>query len=141
MSLALATPRLHLTYEPDIETLEWIGGGRCGVYYMWFESRSVGAISMTSVSRANGEIGYEMEPGFHGLGFATEALAAVVQAAHVHHGFTVLSAQAYAENTASRRVLEKTGFLPVSARLNWCESAGLPLAVVKYRRLTNGVNP
>ena len=141
MSLVLTTSRLHLTYEPDIDTLEWIGGGRCGVYYLWYESKSAGAISVTSMSRTNGEIGYELEPDYRGLGFATEALAAVVGAALDHHGFTVLSAQAYAENAASRRVLEKTGFTPVSARLNWCESAGQPLSIIKYRRLANGLHP
>lgn len=138
MSLVLTTSRLYLTYEPDIETLEWIGGGRCGVYYMWQDQKSAGAISMTSVSKANGEIGYEMEPGYHGLGLATEALAAVIDVAHERHGFTVLSAQAYAENTASRRVLQKTGFRPVSTRLNWCDSAGHPLQVIKYHRFVNG---
>lgn len=141
MSHVLETARLHLTYEPDIETLEWIGGGRCGVYYLWHELKSAGAISMTSVSRTNGEIGYELEQGYHGIGLATEALAAVVEAARDHHGFTVLSAQAYAENVASRRVLEKTGFLPVSARLNWCEGAGYPLSIIKYRRISSGVYP
>ncbi len=141
MSLVLSTPRLQLTYEPDIETLNWIGGGRCGVYYLWFEERTAGAISMTSFSSTNGEIGYQIEAGYHGLGLATEALAAVVEAARDRHGFTILSAQAYAENTASRRVLEKTGFLPVSARLNWCEQAGHPLSIIKYRRLANGAHP
>jgi RimJ/RimL family protein N-acetyltransferase len=141
MSLVLTTPRLYLTYEPDIETLDWIGGGRCGVYYLWYESKSAGAISMTSMSKSSGEIGYELDPDFRGIGFATEALAAVVDAAPERHGFTMLSAQVYAENTASRRVLEKTGFSAVSARLNWCVSAGHPLSIIKYRRLANGVHP
>ena len=141
MSLVLTTPRLHLTYEPDIETLDWIGGGRCGVYYLWCEAKSAGAISMTSVSKASGEIGYELDPEYRGIGFATEALAAVVDAAPERHGFTVLSAQAYADNVASLRVLEKTGFARVGSKLVWSQSRRGAVGVIKYRRFANGAHP
>ena len=141
MSLHLETPRLYLTYEPDIETLDWIGGGRCGIYYLWFEAQHVGAISVTSCSKGNGEIGYEMEPDFRKRGFASEALAAVIGAAHAHHGFSLLSAHAYADNTASVRVLEKTGFIAVGSKLSWSESRGHPVAVIRYRRLTGEAVP
>jgi len=135
MSHILTTDRLILSYEPDIETLDWIGGGRCGVYYLWLGSTSAGAISMTSTSSACGEIGYEMEPEYRGLGYATEALAAVVGIANQFHRFTLLSARAYAGNTASRRVLEKTGFTPVSSKLEWCDLASEPVSIIKYRRV------
>lgn len=137
MSHILTTPRLIISYEPDVETLDWIGGGRCGVYYLWLGGTSAGAISMTSTSSACGEIGYELDPEHRGLGFATEALAAVISIARDYHGFTLLSARAYAANTASRRVLEKTGFTPVSRKLQWCEKSGEPVSMIKYRRRTS----
>ena len=140
MKNLLHTPRLILSFEPDIETLGWLGGGRCGVYYLWYGNRSAGAISMTSGARTIGEIGYELEPEYRGFGFATEALAAVVEAAHAHHGFTVLAARAYSANAASRRVLDKTGFTAVSRKLEWCEATGEPVSVIKYRRLANGAS-
>lgn len=136
MSLHLETPRLFLTYEPDIETLDWIGGGRCGIYYLWFEAQHVGAISMTSRSKGNGEIGYELEADYRGRGFATEALAAVVAVAHDRHGFSLLAAQAYADNGASQRVLTKTGFIRVGSKLCWSEHRRHPVTVVTYHRHT-----
>ena len=136
MSLNLATPRLLLTYEPDVETLTGIGLGRCGVYYLWHEAQSAGAISMTGLSRSCGEVGYEIKPEFRGRGFATEAVAAVMAAVPYDHGFTLMSAQARAENIASRRVLEKNGFGIVAAKLCWSETRQDAMSIVKYRRLT-----
>lgn len=141
MSHLLTTSRLIISYEPDVETLDWIGGGRCGVYFLWYGSTTAGAISVTSTSGTCGEIGYEMEPEYRNLGFATEALEAVIQTARDRHGFSLLAARAFANNTASRRVLEKTGFVPVSAKLEWSDTAGEPVRIVKYRRSADGAVP
>lgn len=58
------------------------------------------------------DMGYELDPEFWGRGYATEAATAVLR-----FGFTELKlhriwANAVAENTASRRVLEKIGMKP-----------------------------
>ncbi len=135
MDLHLITPRLFLAYVPDVDTLEWVGGGRCGVYYLSFEAQTAGAISLTSCSRTHGEIGYKIEPEFRGLGFATEALGAVVEHVIAHHGFTLLVAQARADNVASRRVLEKSGFTQASAKLCWSEEYDSPVEMISYRRV------
>jgi GNAT superfamily N-acetyltransferase len=134
MDLHLITPRLFLAYVPDVDTLEWVGGGRCGVYYLSFEAQTVGAVSLTSCSRAHGEIGYKIEPEFRGLGFATEAVQAVIDHAADHHGFTMLVAQARADNVASRRVLEKSGFALACSKLCWSEDFDAPVEMTSYRR-------
>lgn len=129
----ILTARLHITYEADIETLEWIGGGRCGVYYLWQDRQLAGAISMTSLSRSNGEIGYRLEPDYRGLGLATEAVSAVVARAHDFHGFSMLSARARGSNIASHRVLLKAGFARVASRLTWARYGAE--AIIVYHRL------
>jgi RimJ/RimL family protein N-acetyltransferase len=137
----LETERLTLIYEPDIETFDWVGGGRCGVYYLWHGEECAGAISMTGRSRGNGEIGYQLAPEYRGHGLATEALAAVIEAAPDCHGFTLLSAQVHGDNTASLRVLEKTGFSCVGRKLCWSEARSQPMAVVQFRRLAAEPTP
>lgn len=134
MSVELATSRLRLTYEPDVETFDWVGGGRCGVYYLWHGTTCAGAISITSLSKGNGEIGYELDPSCWGRGFATEAVSAVIHSAEANFGFTLLSAQVHADNTASRRVLEKTGFGLVGSKLSWSAKRDEPMAVMHFRR-------
>ena len=141
MSLHLITPRLFLAYVPDVETLDWAGGGRCGVYYLTYGAQTAGAVSLTSCSRGHGEIGYKIEPQFQCLGFATEAVEAVVASACAHHGFGLLTAEARADNVASRRVLEKTGFAKFGAKLCWPDACQTPVTMTHYRRATATLTP
>jgi RimJ/RimL family protein N-acetyltransferase len=65
-------------------------------------------------SRADGEpgvikVGYTMSPAFQGLGYATEAVAAIVAYAFDVLGADVARAYASAENIPSIRVAEKVG--------------------------------
>ncbi len=135
MPKTLLTPRLKLTYEPDVELFCGDLDKRCGVYYLWLADVPLGALSVTSVSRNCGEIGYEVDETYRGQGFASEAVAAVVAASSANHGFTLLTAKACAENSASRRVLEKNGFATVSSKLCWSPNHQRAMSVVKYRRL------
>lgn len=58
------------------------------------------------------EIGYSIHPEHWGFGFATEAVGAVTKfAASLHCG--PVQATVFADNPASRRVLEKLGFAAV----------------------------
>ena len=140
MSLHLITSRLFLAYVPDVETLDWAGGGRCGVYYLTYEAQTAGAVSLTSRSRGHAEIGYKIEPQFQGLGFATEAVTAVVACVADHHGFGLLTAEARADNAGSRRVLEKTGFTKFGSKLCWPDACGAPVTMTHYRRATARLN-
>ena len=60
---------------------------------------------------ARGEIGYMLEPASHGCGFATEAVAALVWFAFMWRGARRVEAAVFPGNIASRRVLEKNGFV------------------------------
>ncbi len=63
---------------------------------------------------ANGvtEIGYGIAEEYRGWGYATEAVAAVVSWALRQPGVTRVEAETDAGNAASKRVLEKCGFVP-----------------------------
>jgi RimJ/RimL family protein N-acetyltransferase len=57
------------------------------------------------------EVGYEIDPGWWGRGYATEAALAMVNFAFANLGIHRVWASCISENGASVRVLEKTGLL------------------------------
>jgi len=69
--------------------------GRCGIH-RW---------------RSEVELGYIVEPSFWGQGFATEMATAVAGHAFTALGLSNLVAFTRKENLASRRVMDKVGFL------------------------------
>ena len=58
------------------------------------------------------EIGYGMNDGYEGRGYMTEAVSAVVRWAAVQNGVSSIEAETEENNAASKRVLEKAGFVP-----------------------------
>ena len=57
------------------------------------------------------EIGYGILEEYQGQGYATEAVQAVIDWAFQHPNVTALEAETAPDNTASKRVLEKCGFI------------------------------
>ena len=58
------------------------------------------------------EIGYGIDENYQGLGYATEAVSALVDWALKQPGVTSVTAETEPSNIASQRVLEKSGFIP-----------------------------
>ncbi len=58
------------------------------------------------------EIGYGIAEEYRGYGYATEALEAILEWAFDQPGVTTVAAETEPDNAASRRVLEKCGFVP-----------------------------
>jgi RimJ/RimL family protein N-acetyltransferase len=81
-------------------TVEERGGGRI-----------VGDVGLSVADGEPGviKVGYTIDPAFQGLGYATEAIRALVEYAFETLGAEVVRAHASAENTASIRVAEKIG--------------------------------
>lgn len=74
----------------------------------------VGSACFMSVPDENGEteIGYGVRPEFRKLGIMSEALEALVKWALTSGGAGTVTAMTDPDNSASRRVLEKCGFIP-----------------------------
>jgi RimJ/RimL family protein N-acetyltransferase len=68
--------------------------------------------------------GYWVGPPAWGLGYATEAGAAVVDSAFGDPALGVIETTVYVDNHASRRVLEKLGFRAVGAGEKFCPARG-----------------
>ena len=58
------------------------------------------------------EIGYGMNSEYEGQGLMTEAVSAVVRWAAAQEGVRLIEAETEESNIASKRVLEKAGFIP-----------------------------
>ena len=58
------------------------------------------------------EIGYGVLPEYEGKGYATEAVTAATVWAAKQPGVTRIEAETLADNIASQRVLEKSGYVP-----------------------------
>jgi len=62
-----------------------------------------------SVANRQGEVGYVLNPAYHGHGYATEAAAAILRLGFEHVGLHRIDAHLDARNTASAQVLERLG--------------------------------
>jgi RimJ/RimL family protein N-acetyltransferase len=75
--------------------------------------RYVGGVSLRPVdaNREVADIGYAFAPAVHGRGYATEAVGSLVDHAFAARGAERVFATIFVGNIASRRVIEKLGFL------------------------------
>ena len=75
--------------------------------------RYIGGVSLRPVERdpAIIDIGYAFAEDSHGKGYATEAVRALVDEAFLHRKAERIFGNAFVGNQASRRVMEKVGFV------------------------------
>lgn len=79
----------------------------CGIY---IDDKLIGIINDTGIENSNVEIGYAIHPNHQNKGYATEALKVVIEKLF-SQGYHAVSAGIFEDNIASRRVLEKCGFV------------------------------
>ena len=123
----VATVRLingdeHKTDEAAIEFIRWQSNpGRLLIqFYIWLRqtNQCIGRVYIHAKPEINNEveIGYGITEQHRNQGYATEAAKAAVWYAFEQAGQEVLSAIVKPENTASRRVIEKLGFISGGVR-------------------------
>ncbi len=103
-------------------------GFRDGGLYQWgiatlAEDRLIGTVTLYGIDRANGraEVGFILRASHHGLGYAREAVAAVVDHAFGALDLRRLEADVDPRNEASIRLLEALGFRREGVlRERWC---------------------
>jgi RimJ/RimL family protein N-acetyltransferase len=83
---------------------------------MWLitlDGRVIGDCGTTGAPNDSGgvEIGYGLAEGCRGSGYATEAMRAVCNWLMAREDVSSIAAESQADNLASRRVLEKLGFV------------------------------
>ncbi len=88
-----------------------------GWYALWMIVRKdgshIGNLSFKGVPEDGiVELGYGIAEEYRGLGYATEAVETILAWAFDQPGVTSVAAETEQDNAASRRVLEKCGFVP-----------------------------
>lgn len=88
-------------------------------YTVWFmqlqdgDRPVIGDLSFKGLQKDGSvEIGYGIKPEYQGRGLATEAVTAMTRWAITQPGVLRVEAETEPNNIASRRVLEKSGFVP-----------------------------
>lgn len=76
------------------------------------EDRVIGFVNDVEIKDGTIELGYVIHPDYQGRGYATEALTAAIWELF-RLGYSTVRAGYFAENTASGRVMEKSGMHPI----------------------------
>jgi ribosomal-protein-alanine N-acetyltransferase len=88
--------------------------GSCACYALLGENGCVlGRFNLYDLKDDTAEVGYRMAERYAGRGLATTYVGELCQLAATRHSLHTLRAAASDANVASRRVLAKTGFVPV----------------------------
>jgi len=74
------------------------------------ETRPIGSVGVEDADWKRPELGYWLVPEVHGEGYGAEAVALVVDYVFRVHATPAVAAGAYADNDASRGLLESLGF-------------------------------
>lgn len=104
------------------------------------EKRAVGGVGiepMTDVNRRSAEIGYWLGTEYWGRGIATEAVTLVSDWAFGAHHLLRIFAQPFTSNVASRRVLEKAGYVLEGIMNRSAIKDGTVLDQCMYARLSS----
>lgn len=83
-----------------------------------------GIISAGEDKNGGLDLGYLLDPQFHGRGLMTEAVYAVIGVTFAYTGYQVIRASSGLNNPASRRVLEKSGFRSLGDSLHDAPARG-----------------
>ncbi|MEO3428178.1 GNAT family N-acetyltransferase [Pelagibius sp. CAU 1746] len=129
--VARMTSRIPHPYPPGAAA-EWIAGhqsqrdsGQEHTFCLVLKGANdqpIGAASLRFLEKGNWEIGYVLAPDHWGRGLATEAAKALVVLGFEKLGAEALQSGHFADNPASGRVLEKTGFAANGIARQWSEA-------------------
>ena len=83
------------------------------VYGIYLDGRLIGFLNDCGIEGKAVELGYFVDPEYWNRGYATEALTAAIKELF-RMGYEYVTAGYFAENPASRRVMEKCGMQPLA---------------------------
>ena len=116
---------------------EWIASAQRGeegvVFAISHTGVLIGCTGYRARAKDHAEMGYWLGKPFWGQGFATEAVEAVIRHAFETGGFEYLIAGHFSDNPASKRVIQKLGFVPLGNETRECAARGSETACVTYR--------
>jgi RimJ/RimL family protein N-acetyltransferase len=103
---------------------DWIAGladRPDGMVYTIHRERLIGVVSIENCDD-DPRLGYWLGEPWHGRGYMTESVQALITHAFDTRGLRAISSSVFADNPASMRVQEKLGFVVTGARRIWSRS-------------------
>jgi RimJ/RimL family protein N-acetyltransferase len=138
-SLASYRPK---TESQEREWIENVGDGEGVHLLICADDQPVGTIGLSDVDETWGvaELGYMVSPDSQGHGYATDASRRLVRYAFGDLRLHKITANAYENNSASQRVLEKVGFQEEGQFRKHAYVRGEYLDVLRYGLLDSEVD-
>lgn len=93
----------------------------------------IGCTGYRAFSQDHAELGYWIGKPYWGMGYATEAVRALVRYAFSTDGFAYLTVGHFSDNPASARVIAKAGFASAGKELRDCAARGEKAYCLTYR--------
>jgi ribosomal-protein-alanine N-acetyltransferase len=119
------------------QAAEWIASALAGEEGVVFAIERSGALIGCTGYRAFGddhaEIGYWIGKPYWSMGYATEAVRAVILHAFETGGFGYLRVGHFTDNPASARIIAKFGFVPEGREQRDCAARGAKAHCLTYR--------
>jgi [ribosomal protein S5]-alanine N-acetyltransferase len=116
---------------------EWIGSALAGEEGVVFAIVRSGALIGCTGYRAFGEdhaeFGFWIGKPYWGMGYASEAVRALILHAFETDGFDYLTVGHFSDNPASARIIAKFGFAPLGNEMRDCAARGAKAHCLTYR--------
>jgi [ribosomal protein S5]-alanine N-acetyltransferase len=103
------------------------------VFAIVWSGKLIGCTGYRAFSEDHAELGYWIGKPYWGMGYATEAVHALVQYAFAIDGFAYLTVGHFSDNPASARVIAKTGFERQGEEVRDCAARGAKAYCLTYR--------
>jgi [ribosomal protein S5]-alanine N-acetyltransferase len=119
------------------QAAEWLAsvlGGEEGVVFVIARSGTlIGCTGYRAFANDHAELGYWIGKPYWGMGYATEAVRALVTHAFATDGFDYLTVGHFSDNPASARVIAKVGFTPQGKEVRDCAARDEKAHCLIYR--------
>jgi RimJ/RimL family protein N-acetyltransferase len=116
---------------------EWIGSALAGdegvVFAIVRSGALIGCTGYRAFGEDHAELGYWIGKPYWGMGYATEAVRALILHAFETGGFDYLTVGHFSDNPASARIIAKFGFAPLGKELRDCAARGARAHCLTYR--------
>lgn len=125
------TSRMPWPYTID-DARTWVEDEGETTFAITFAGHLIGITGYMPDGHGSAEIGYWLDRGHWGQGFATEAAGALIRHAFRTDGFAKLTCGHFHDNPASARVIAKLGFERVGEANCWCEARAREVPAIRY---------